>query len=159
MSSPPKNRKHPFLKKPSKTLVFSFKAYGHENIRATHRTTLEITKDEHLTKRGDCIIAVNSTVGLSEFPEEIKNAIRRENSNIVLIIECEGLTDKVVGKGSPKLKLSHPKDIVCRRSNYVCPRTLMINANKSAIDIDRRIIKTMKNSDAEMKITLIVNTY
>ena len=156
MSPPPKDRVYSSLRKSSKTLVFSFKAYGHENIRATHRTTLEITKDEHLTERGDCIIAVNSTIGLSELPEEMKGAIRRDDSKIVMIVECEGLRDEIVGKGSPKLKLSHPKDIVCRKSNYVCPRTLMINANKSAVDIDRRIIKLMKKSGTEMRITLIV---
>ncbi|HIP58595.1 MAG TPA: DUF371 domain-containing protein, partial [Archaeoglobus profundus] len=31
-------------------------AWGHPNITAKHRTTLEITKDEELSIRGDCII-------------------------------------------------------------------------------------------------------
>ncbi|MCD6381347.1 MAG: DUF371 domain-containing protein, partial [Candidatus Odinarchaeota archaeon] len=78
-------------------------------------------------------------------------------SRIVMIVECEGLRDEIAGEGGPKLKLSHPKDIVCRKSSYVCPRTLMINANKSAVDIDRRIIKLMRKSGTEMRITLIVS--
>jgi hypothetical protein len=27
-------------------------ARGHENVRATHATTIEVTKEEHLTPRG-----------------------------------------------------------------------------------------------------------
>ncbi|MHA1410910.1 MAG: DUF371 domain-containing protein, partial [Candidatus Odinarchaeia archaeon] len=49
-----------------------FKARGHENITATHPTTLEITKDMKLTPRGDCIIAVGSEKALFDFSDEIK---------------------------------------------------------------------------------------
>ncbi|MEM3446565.1 MAG: DUF371 domain-containing protein, partial [Candidatus Korarchaeum sp.] len=30
-------------------------AYGHPNIRATHRTTMQVTKDEEISRRADCI--------------------------------------------------------------------------------------------------------
>jgi hypothetical protein len=36
-------------------------AQGHENILATHKTTLEFTKDKRLSKKGDCIVAVAGT--------------------------------------------------------------------------------------------------
>ncbi|KUO85763.1 MAG: hypothetical protein AT709_05205 [Caldivirga sp. MG_3] len=32
-------------------------ARGHVNVMATHRNTLEITRDDYVTKRGDCIVA------------------------------------------------------------------------------------------------------
>ncbi|RLF17024.1 MAG: DUF371 domain-containing protein, partial [Thermoprotei archaeon] len=32
-------------------------AWGHPNIRALHRSTMEITKEPYVTPRGDCIIA------------------------------------------------------------------------------------------------------
>jgi len=131
------------------------KAYGHPNIRATHRSTLEITKEESLTPRGDCIIAVKADKGLYELSDEFKRVVGREGSKIKLIIEVGGLKEEITGFGSPKLTLSHPTDIVCRKSSYTCDRTLMIKANKAAIDIDRKIVKKLKNPDVQVKITLI----
>ncbi|MGC8558045.1 MAG: DUF371 domain-containing protein, partial [Nitrososphaeria archaeon] len=32
--------------------AFEIEFYGHKNIRALHKTTLEITKEEHLTLKG-----------------------------------------------------------------------------------------------------------
>ncbi|HIP75502.1 MAG TPA: DUF371 domain-containing protein, partial [Thermococcus paralvinellae] len=37
--------------------------YGHENIKATHKSTLEITKEDFLTPRGDCIICIKADKG------------------------------------------------------------------------------------------------
>lgn len=33
-------------------------AHGHRNIFATNKKTFEMTKEPHLTERGDCIVAV-----------------------------------------------------------------------------------------------------
>ena len=41
-------------------------AYGHKNVRGTHKTTFEITKDKDLTERGTCIIGVNASYDLDE---------------------------------------------------------------------------------------------
>ena len=38
--------------------IETLEAYGHRNIRATHRSTFELTKDDYLTHRGDCIIVL-----------------------------------------------------------------------------------------------------
>lgn len=131
------------------------KAYGHPNIRATHKSTLEITKEEKLTPRGDCIIAVKANKGLYELSGEFKKIARKEGSKIKLIIEVEGLKEEITGYGSPKLILSHPTDIVCRKSNYICNRTLMVKANKAAIDLNRNFIEKLRNPKVLVKITLI----
>jgi len=130
-------------------------AYGHPNIRATHKSTLEITKEKNLTPRGDCIIAVKADKGLYELSNEFKKIVRKEGSKIKLIIEVEGLKEEIIGFGSSKLTLSHPTDIVCRKSSYICSRTLMIKANKASIDLNREIIKKLKKPDTPVKITLI----
>ena len=41
-------------------MQYKFKAYGHPNITAKHKTTLEFTKDKELSLRGDCIVGVKS---------------------------------------------------------------------------------------------------
>lgn len=136
-------------------VVEEIRAYGHPNIRATHRSTLEITKEEDLTPRGDCIIAVKADKGLYELSNEFKKIVRKDGSKIKLIIEVEGLKEEITGYGSSKLALNHPTDIVCRKSSYTCGRTLMIKANKAAMDLNREIIKKLKNPDTLVKITLI----
>ena len=40
--------------------ILTFLAFGHKNITANHKTTLEFTKENSVTKKGDCIIGVNS---------------------------------------------------------------------------------------------------
>jgi len=136
-------------------VVEEIRAYGHPNIRATHRSTLEITKEENLTPRGDCIIAIKADKGLYELSNEFKKIVRKDGSKIKLIIEVEGLKEEITGYGSSKLTLNHPTDIVCRKSSYTCSRTLMIKANKAAIDLNREIIKKLKNPDTPVKIILI----
>ena len=136
-------------------VVEEIRAYGHPNIRATHRSTLEITKEENLTPRGDCIIAIKANKGLYELSNEFKKIVRKDGSKIKLIIEVEGLKEEITGYGSSKLTLNHPTDIVCRKSSYTCSRTLMIKANKAAIDLNREIIKKLKNPDTLVKIILI----
>jgi len=44
--------------------------------------------------------------------------------------------------------------MIIRKSDYICSRTLMINANKSAINLSREIIKLMQNPKTEMIVTI-----
>lgn len=121
-----------------------FKAWGHPNIRASHPTTLEITRESSLTPRGDCIIAVKAELGAAGLPENLKRLLRISESNVTLEISVEGLSFRVVGKGCPKLTLNHPTDLVVRKSSYTCPRTLMIHANRAAADMPRRMVEALR---------------
>jgi len=40
---------------------------------------------------------------------------------------------------------SHPTDIVLRKSNYVCPRTLAVNCDKASDSIPRKIVKLLQD--------------
>ena len=79
-------------------MEFIIHAKGHENIRGLHKTTLEITKETHLTPRGDCIIGVSADKSMQDFPEEFKEKIRK-SKKIIVEIEVGGLRDVVVGEG------------------------------------------------------------
>ncbi len=131
-------------------------ARGHENIRASHTTTLEITKEKKLTVRGDCIIAVSADKGLLDLKPEFRNFIRRENARLTIFIDAGGLIDIVKAFGSSRLVFSHPADMVVRKSGYVCGRTLAINANKAACDLSRSLAKKLQNPEQNVKITLSV---
>ncbi|MEM2105894.1 MAG: DUF371 domain-containing protein [Candidatus Bathyarchaeia archaeon] len=132
-------------------------ARGHANIRATHRSTLEITKDSELTRRGDCIIAVSADKALADLSVEFKKCLLNEKAKITILIEANEISEVVKAFGSPKLILTHPADIVVRKSDYVCARTLAIKADKAACDLSRRLVEKLKDPRQKVKITLTVN--
>ncbi|MBS7288065.1 MAG: DUF371 domain-containing protein [Candidatus Freyarchaeota archaeon] len=119
-------------------------AKGHVNVSAKHKTTLEVTADHELTPRGDCIIAVSSNKGAASLSTTFKDAARSDDAMIRMIIACGGLKEEVVGFGSKNLTFTHPRDLVVRKSNYCCGRTVMIMADKAAADLDRRIVEQLK---------------
>jgi hypothetical protein len=133
-------------------------ARGHENVQSTNRTTFEITKDEHLTRRGDCIIAVGATKGAADLNPEFKEAARTEHARILITIETDGDIEVVDAWGNPQLSFMHPTDLVVRKSDYICSRTLAIYADKVAEDLSRRLVEKMRNPNQKVKITLIVET-
>jgi hypothetical protein len=56
--------------------------YGHPNIRSLHAKTIEITKDEHLTPRGDCIIGVRANKACADLDEALKHSLA---SNLAIV--------------------------------------------------------------------------
>ena len=45
-------------------------AFGHPNIVANHKTTLEFTKEKHLSPKGDCIVGINANKSIKEIAFE-----------------------------------------------------------------------------------------
>ena len=130
-------------------------AHGHDLITAKHETTFEFTKDDFLTNRGDCIIAVGAK-GTQELSEDFKRLASIDSAKITVTMEVDGINEIAVGQGKRELKFNHPTDMVIRKSSYLCPRTLMIRSNKSASDLNRKFIKRLKNSKSTIDIIIIV---
>lgn len=129
---------------------------GHSNITAKHPTTFEITKDSNLTKRGDCIIAVNATKGLSEFSPRFLSLCRNNESRVIIEFDAGGISDVIEGQGSFDLTFRHHTEMVGRRSGYVSDRTLMVHADKAARDIDRDLIHALRSQKMIMQIHITV---
>jgi len=129
-------------------------ARGHENIKATHKTTMEITKDPYLTPRGDCIIAVKANKAAVDLNPKFKTVALNPNAEITIKIEVSGIKEIVKAWGSEKLTFTHLKDMVIRKSQYVCGRTIAVKANKAALDLPRRLVEKLKNPKSVVKITL-----
>src|SRR5664280_31461 len=136
-------------------MEYTFLVKGHPNISSRHRTTLELTKDPKIGKTADCIIGVGSHVSINDIPEEIIQAIRNDKTLVTLRLETENAVDEVKGYGHPELTLDHPTDMVSRKSDYKCSRTLMINANKAAIDLKTDLIKDLRDCKP-LKVTIII---
>ncbi|MUN29358.1 DUF371 domain-containing protein [Sulfuracidifex metallicus] len=123
------------------------RATGHNNVKGTHRNTLEITKDDYLTPRGDCIIGINADKALSDLKEEVKSIIKKEGSFIYVILKVKNLIDIVEGRGSLYLPLSNSEKIIVRRSNFISDSTIMIHANKAAKNIRRDLINELRKEE------------
>ncbi len=142
-----------------KPVTIAIFARGHRNIQGTHRTTFEITKEATLTERGDCIIAVEATKGAVDLPLEFKEAARKKGAQIAITIEAGELKEIVRAKGSPRLRFTHPTDLVVRKTDYVCGRTLAIVADKAASDFSRKLVEKLQNSSQRVRIRLAVESY
>ncbi len=118
---------------------------GHENIRSLHKNTIEITKESSLTPSGDCIIGINAKYGCSEIPSKIKEKLKDPNSKITFSIIVNDYVFKIKGRGHQDLICSDPNDIVLRKSDYVCPRTLAVNCDKASDSIPRELIQILQN--------------
>jgi hypothetical protein len=130
-------------------------ARGHENILATHRSTLEFTKDTHLTRRGDCVIAVAASKGVEDLGDEFKRILKKRTAKLTIVVRADSEREILMAHGNPRLVLTHPADMVVRRSNFICDRTLAVQADKAARDISRRLSEKLKNPQQEVVITLV----
>jgi len=133
-------------------------ARGHENILSTNMTTFEITKDTHLAKRGDCIIAVGADKAGPELSQEFKIALQSESAKLTITIEVDMEKQIVHASGHRQLTLTHPADLVVRRSDYVCDRTLAIRSDNVAKDFSKDLVKRLQDPKQTVLITLIAET-
>ena len=135
---------------------FKIKAKGHENVLSLHKSTFEITKDKELSLSGDCIIGLDIDKSMEDFPDEFKEKLANEDTKVIVELRTPNASDTIEGYGHHDLTLSHPTDIVCRKSTFVCSRTLMIKSNKAAIDLNRDLIKDLANGESmDVNIELI----
>lgn len=130
-------------------------AYGHPNVTAMHTTTFEITKAAEIKKDADCIIAVKANKACNDLSRDMKNALKRAKK-VEITIEAGKAADKIIAYGSPALKLTHPEDIVVRKSDFVDNRTLAILANKAANEIKQDLVEKLRSPNTEVKIILEV---
>ena len=137
-------------------MEFEIKFSGHENIRSNHQKTIEITKESHLTPQGDCIVGVNAQSSCSDLPEELKTKLKNPDSKVTFSIHVDGESFIIEGKGHPDLILSHTEDIVIRKSDFICPRTLAIKCDKASDLLPRSMVKKLQDPKTLGKFTIAV---
>src|SRR3989344_1102873 len=119
-------------------------AFGHPNVLGTHKTTIEITKEVNLSKRGDCIIGVNATHSCADLPESLKKELKA-GKKFIVTLKVDNMEEKITGYGSPYLKLTNTHDIVLRKSSHIDGRTLLIKCDKACADLSREFINKLRN--------------
>jgi hypothetical protein len=123
--------------------------FGHPNVQSFHERTVEITKDEHLTLKGDCIIGVRASKACADLDLAIKKRLMENDSRIKIEIIVGDDVYAITGSGDERLTLQNKHDIVIRKTNFVCPRTLSVRCDKASSDIPRKMIEALKNPETK----------
>ena len=137
-------------------MKFEIEFSGHENIRSNHQKTIEITKESHLTPQGDCIVGVNAKSSCGDLPDELKTKLKNPDSKVIFSIKVGDEDFVIEGKGHPDLILSHTEDIVIRKSDFICPRTLAVKCDKASDLLPRSMVKKLQNPNTIGLFTITV---
>lgn len=136
-------------------MKWKISAKGHPKITATHPTTFMLTKECEIFGRGDCIVGVATERSAAELPAELKRMLLL-SKKIIITLSTEDVSEKIVAEGRRTLTFSDPLDIVIRKSDFVCGRTVAVKANKAARDFSRDFVKLLQNSSARIEMEIEV---
>lgn len=119
--------------------------FGHPNVQSLHTRTVEITKEEHLTLRGDCIIGVRAEKACADIGEEVRHKLAKSDTRVKIEIIVGNDAYEISGAGDERLTLQNKHDIVIRKTNFVCPRTLSVRCDRASSDISRGMVKALQD--------------
>jgi len=132
-------------------MQYKFHAFGHPNILATHKTTLEFTKDNEVSLNGDCIIGVRADFDLRKIKEFVKKS---SNKKIAITIEAliKGKRIKETVIVEINSKFDSDGELVIRKSDFASERTFGIRANKAAFELNTDLIEFLKGKGNKISI-------
>ena len=131
-------------------MQYKFYAYGHPNIQAKHKTTLEFTKDDEVSLKGDCIVGVKADFELLKLKRFIK---RFKNNKVTITIKTpiyKKIPEKIFAELNPDF--NSDKEFVIRKTDFVSERTFAIKANKAAFDLNRNLIVFLKEKGNKISV-------
>lgn len=131
--------------------VATIRAAGHANVTATHASTLEVTTDDFLTAAGDCIVGIAADRAPADLDPDFGTACRDPDATIVAELAVGGPADEAVGddpghraritgSGHSDLTFASRRGAVCRTSEHVDDRTVLVDADRAAGDLDRELV-------------------
>lgn len=121
--------------------------FGHPSVQSFHARTVEITKEAHLTLKGDCIIGVRASKACADLDPALKKKLMENNSQVKMEIIVGDDVYTIAGSGDARLTLQNKHDVVIRKTNFVCPRTLSVRCDKASSDIPRKMVEALKNPE------------
>jgi hypothetical protein len=119
--------------------------HGHPNVLSLHSRTLEITKEDHLSPRGDCIIGVSASKACADLDDVVKNGIKRAGALVKIEVIVGSELYLIRGFGDSSLSLTNRHDIVIRKTKFVCPRTLSVKCDRASIDLPRNMVVMLQD--------------
>jgi uncharacterized protein len=126
---------------------------GHHLVTGNHPTTFEVTREDHLTKNGNCIIGIAADKGCAGLSAAFKRILANDDTILATRLSSGDVTFEVKSHGSSRFTLNHPTDMVWRRSSFVCGRTIGILSDHVAADLPKALIADLV-AGKEMTVTL-----
>jgi hypothetical protein len=126
---------------------------GHPLVLGTHPTTFEVTREVHLTKKGNCVIGIAADKGCNGLSAAFKGVLTDDDAVLVTRLSSEDVIVEMKSRGSSQFTLDHPTDMVWRRSSFTCGRTIGIMSDHVAATLPEALIAHLV-AGKEMIITL-----
>ena len=126
---------------------------GHPLVIGNHSTTFEVTREDHLTKNGNCIIGIAADKGCAGLSAAFKRVLANDDAVLMTRLSSGDVTFEVKSHGSSRFTLDHPTDMVWRRSSFVCGRTIGILSDQVAATLPKPLIANLA-AGKEMIVTL-----
>jgi hypothetical protein len=117
-------------------------AAGHPNVRATHRKTLELTRDEEIGPRATCVVGVAARID--------EGALARLHGRVELTLAAGGLEERVRGRLNPAFQPGDP--LVVRRAAAVTRDALVIEADRGAAALARSFVALLADPAARIEV-------
>jgi len=117
-------------------------AHGHEHVAGAHASTLELTTDDYLTPAGTASSASKQTgrrrtsTASSWEPAATRRPKSRSSSRPTATRHRDGA-------GTLDLEFTNERSFVARTSTYVDDRTVLVDADKAAADVDRDLVDAL----------------
>ena len=139
------------------------RAHGQDHVTAEHASTFEVTTDDWLTPAGDCILGVEADRAPADFDPAFVEACRDADATVTATVEvgesggaAEAETWTVHGRGHPDLTFESGRSAVCRTSDHVDDRTVLVGADAAAADLPRELASALATG-AALTFTLTVS--
>jgi hypothetical protein len=137
------------------THVERIHASGHDNVSGTHGSTFEVTTEDFLTPTGDCILGIEADRAPADLSEAFVSAAQSADATITATVEVADQAVEIRGRGDPRLTFDSEVSLVGRTSDYVDDRTVMVEADAAAGDLDRDLVEALAAGE-QLTVTLRV---
>lgn len=132
------------------------RARGHENVSAQHTSTFELTSENYLTPAGDCILGIGADRVPADFDPAFVRACQDHTATIIATLRAAGHTDTIRGRGHPDLAFTSERSLVGRTSTHVDDRTVLVDADRAAAELDRTLVAALADG-AALELVLSVS--
>ena len=62
----------------------------------------------------------------------------------------------ITGTGDGRLTMLNPHDIVIRKTNFVCPRTMSVLCDKASSEVPRKMVNALQDRDVKGIIRITI---
>ena len=90
-------------------------------------------------------MGVSANSSCIDLPEELKNKLKNPETTVQFLIKVGDDEFSLKGKGHQNLTLTHKEDIVLRKSDFTCPRTLSVKCDKASDLVPREMVTKLQN--------------